>query len=158
MDITFKTEDGTFNLRVCAMMLHDGRILAMKDERSPYYYLPGGRVKLGEELEKAVLREVAEELGVEGEIVRPLWVNQGFFTEDVSGEKYHELCVYYLVDITQTGLPELGERFERFEQGRRNRFEWLAFERLKDEYFYPVFLREKIWELPSEVTFLANCD
>ena len=26
----------------------DGKILAMHDDRSPYFYLPGGRVKLGE--------------------------------------------------------------------------------------------------------------
>ncbi len=34
-----------FNYRVCGIMFHDDRILAMHDERSPYCYLPGGRVK-----------------------------------------------------------------------------------------------------------------
>ena len=29
-------------------MISDGKILAMHDERSPYYYLPGGRVAIGE--------------------------------------------------------------------------------------------------------------
>ena len=99
MDITFKTEQGRFNYRVCAVMLHNEKILAMRDERSPYYYLPGGRVSLHETAQEAVMREVREELGVSAEIARPLWLNQSFFIEDVSGEKYHELCLYFLMDI-----------------------------------------------------------
>lgn len=64
MDISFKTGNQKFNYRVCAMMISDGKILAMHDERSPYYYLPGGRVAIGETAENAVIREVQEELGV----------------------------------------------------------------------------------------------
>ena len=58
MDISFKTEDGRFNYRVCAIIIHDGKILAMKNERTPYYFLPGGRVGLHETAEVAVLREL----------------------------------------------------------------------------------------------------
>ena len=102
MDITFKTEEGRFNYRVCAIIIHDGKILAMHDERSPYFYLPGGRVALHETAEVAVLRELKEEFDIDAGIVRPLWLNQSFFTEDVSKEKYHELCLYFLVDVTKT--------------------------------------------------------
>ena len=38
------------------MIISDGKILAMHDERSPYYYLPGGRVEMGETAESAVIR------------------------------------------------------------------------------------------------------
>ena len=62
MDISFKAGNEKFNYRVCAMIISDGKILAMQDERSPYYYLPGGRVMLGETAEEAVIREVQEEL------------------------------------------------------------------------------------------------
>lgn len=48
MDISFKTADGVFNYRVAAIILRENKILAMHDERSPYYYLPGGRVSLYE--------------------------------------------------------------------------------------------------------------
>ncbi len=51
----------------------------MQDEESPYYYLPGGRVSLNETTEKAILREIKEELKIDAKIVRPLWLNQGFF-------------------------------------------------------------------------------
>lgn len=48
MDISFNQENQKFNYRVCAMIISGNRILAMHDERSPYFYLPGGRVKIGE--------------------------------------------------------------------------------------------------------------
>ena len=91
MDITFETEAGRFNYRVCAVLLDRGRILAMHDERSPYFYLPGGRVRMGERAEDAVLREVREELGIEARIERPLWLSQAFFIEDVDRTDFHEL-------------------------------------------------------------------
>jgi len=152
MDITFKTESGVFNCRACALILSGGKILAMRDGRSPYYYLPGGRVHVGETAEEAVIREVREELGVEAKIERALWLNQAFFTEDVSGDRYHELCVYFLMDISGTDLLSRGESFTGAETGRIHRFEWLAFERLKDEYFYPRFLQEDIFRLPDRFT------
>ena len=158
MDISFRTVDGVFNDRVCGMIISNGKILAMHDQRSPYYYLPGGRVQIGETYEEAVLRELHEELGIAASIDRPLWLNQGFFTEDVDHLRYHELCLYFLMDISKTDLLSRGESFicTDAEGGKTLRFEWLPFERLKDEYFYPLFLKEKIFDLPDTLTLLAN--
>ena len=60
MDISYNCENQKFNYRVCAVIINDDKILAMQDERSPYYYLPGGRVSLNETAEKAILREIKE--------------------------------------------------------------------------------------------------
>ena len=156
MDITFITGNEKFNYRVCAMMISDGKILAMRDDRSPYYYLPGGRVAFGETAENAVIREVQEELGVTPKIVRPLWLNQAFFTEDVDHLNYHELCIYFLMDISDTDLLARGEIFTAKEGHRTHVFEWLEFERLNDEYFYPIFLKKEIFNLPNEFTIRAE--
>ena len=129
------------------MIISDNRILAMHDERSPYFYLPGGRVTMGETAEQAVIREMQEELGITPKIIRPVWLNQAFFTEDVDNLFYHELCIYFLMDISETDLLNNGDKFTKTEGKRTHVFE---FSRLKDEYFYPLFLKEEIFNLPSE--------
>lgn len=152
MDISFNQENQKFNYRVSAMIISENRLLAMHDERSPYFYLPGGRVKMGETAEQAVVREIWEELGVTLKIARPLWLNQAFFTEDVDGIRYHELCIYFLIDISNTDLLERGNSFTLTEGKHTHTFEWLAFDSLKDEYFYPIFLKKQIFDLPKTFT------
>ncbi len=140
MDITFETEAGRFNYRVCAVLLDRGRILAMHDERA----------------EDAVLREVREELGIEARILRPLWLSQSFFNEDVVRVDYHELCLYFLLDAAGTDLLSRGDRFRGPELRHVHDFEWLPFERLKDEYFYPLFLKTEIFHLPEQLTLRTD--
>ena len=152
MDISFNQENQKFNYRVCAMIISENRLLAMHDECSPYFYLPGGRVKMGETAEQAVVREIWEELGVTLKIARPLWLNQAFFTEDVDGIRYHELCIYFLMDISNIDLLERGDSFTLTEGKHTHTFEWLAFDSLKDEYFYPIFLKKQIFDLPKTFT------
>ena len=158
MDISYQTGGQKFNYRVCALFLNDGRILAMRDERSPYYYLPGGRVKLGETAEDAILREVREELGIGPRIARPLWLNQAFFTEDVDGLRYHERCLYFLMEHETTGLWKRGLRFSGCERRHSHVFEWLAFERLEETYFYPLFLKREIFSLPETLTLRTDVE
>ena len=104
MDISFKTQEGRFNYRVCGVVIRSGKLLAMQDGRTPYSYLPGGRVQLHETAEAAILREMREETGLDAQIVRPLWLNQAFFVEEASAERFHEICLYYLLDLP--GIPE----------------------------------------------------
>ena len=152
MDIEFDFGRERFKYRVCAVIINEGSILAMHDERSPYYYLPGGKVRMGETAEEAVVREVREELEIEPKLVRPLWFTQSFFREDVDGLDYHELCIYYLLDVSDTGLADRGPCFTLTEGRHTHDFEWLEFERLRDEYFYPLFLKTEIFSLPEELT------
>lgn len=152
MDISFKVDHDKFNYRVCAIIIADSKILAMHDERSPYFYLPGGRVKLGETAEQAIVREIEEELNITAKIIRPLWLNQAFFKEEVDNLNYHELCIYFLMDITHTKLLENGDKFTLLERHHRHHFEWLKFESLKNQYFYPIFLKEAIFNLPRAFT------
>ena len=156
MDISFKTSEGRFNYRVCAIITHEGKLLAMKDDGIGHYYLPGGRVHMHETTDEAVLREMREELEIEAKISRPLWLNQSFFVLDSTQEKFHEVCLYYLIDISETGLLARGECFTREEEGHVHEFVWLPFEQLRDEYLYPLFIKEQIFNLPETLTLMTE--
>ena len=158
MDLTFKTEKGYFNYRACAIIINDNKLLAMKNNLTPFYFLPGGRVTLNESCEDAVLREVKEELGIDAKITRPLWFAQQFFIDDGSGDKFHELCIYFLVDISGTDLLERGIKFDGIVTKHQERFEWIEFDRLKNEYLYPLFIKEKIYNLPKNFEILTESE
>ncbi|MGI6392192.1 MAG: NUDIX domain-containing protein [Candidatus Izemoplasmatales bacterium] len=57
-DLSFNLDNCRFNYRACAVIIHNNKILAMHDENSPYFYLPGGRAQFGETVEDAVLRKL----------------------------------------------------------------------------------------------------
>lgn len=156
MDITFKTEGTRFNLRAAAVIMNENRVLAMSDERSPYFYLPGGKIALGETAEEAALRELREELGIEAKVVRPLYIAQSFFTEEGSGESFHEICFYILIDCSDTDLISRGKSFIIKERHHTLEFRWLDVDSLENEYFYPTFLRERMKKLPEGVEIITE--
>ena len=156
MDISFKTGEGRFNYRVCGIIVHDGKLLVMKDDGIGHYYLPGGRVQMHETTDMAVLREMREELLIDAKIDRPLWLNQSFFTLDGTQERFHELCLYYLMDVSETDLLLRVESFSREEGGHIHTFKWMPFEHLQDEYIYPLFIKEQIFNLPETLTMMTE--
>ena len=157
MDISYTTGTDKFNYRVASVIISNEKILVMKDERSPYFYLPGGRVQMGETAEHAILRELDEELHIKNpEIVRPLWLVQNYFTEDVDKLNYHEICIYFLMDISKTDLLNKGDRFTLYEGRHIHNFEWLSFDDLQTSYFYPGFLKKEIYNLPDYFTIRTD--
>jgi ADP-ribose pyrophosphatase YjhB (NUDIX family) len=156
MDISFKTDEGIFNFRVCGVITNNNKLLAMHDERSPYYYLPGGRVKLHETCEDAITRELQEELNINVHNIKPIWMCQNYFTEDVNHEKYHEICIYYLIDVSETSLDLNANEFICNEGTKKLMFEWLKFTDLKSKYLYPLFIKDKIFSIPQNMEMIVE--
>ena len=117
MDLTFQTDVGRFNYRVAGVLIHENRLLVMTDERSPYYYLPGGRVSMNEESTMAIKREIKEELDVEVEATQLLWIVENFFVEQQSQEQFHEIGMYYLLQLTEEDILKRGQEFNMNEGG-----------------------------------------
>jgi ADP-ribose pyrophosphatase YjhB (NUDIX family) len=62
-DISWSGSGGTFNLRVAAIITSGEKILLCTVGQLGYWFLPGGRIRLGESSRAALARELAEELG-----------------------------------------------------------------------------------------------
>ena len=150
MDVTFQTDVGRFNYRVAGVLIHEKRLLVMTDERSPYYYLPGGRVSMNEESTMAIKREIKEELDVEVEATQLLWIVENFFVEQQSQEQFHEIGMYYLLQLTEEDILKRGQEFIMNEGGyKKLSFLWLPLEKIKHLNIYPLFLKERIMNLPQ---------
>ncbi|MTP71793.1 NUDIX domain-containing protein [Turicibacter sanguinis] len=150
MDVTFQTDVGRFNYRVAGVLIHENRLLVMTDERSPYYYLPGGRVSMNEESTMAIKREIKEELDVEVEATQLLWIVENFFVEQQSQEQFHEIGMYYLLQLTEEDILKRGQEFIMNEGGyKKLSFLWLPLEKIKHLNIYPLFFKERIMNLPQ---------
>jgi ADP-ribose pyrophosphatase len=142
MDISFKTEAGRFNYRVAGIITNGNKLLIMRDEHSPIYYIPGGRVHMNELSEEAIVREIKEELECDVKVNRMLWVHENFFHEDYYNEDFHEICFYYLLDMLDDRLLQKGDEFILTENGRHTlTFKWVDMDKIKDLDIYPELVR-----------------
>ncbi len=154
MDCSFKTEKGRFNYRVGGIISQADKLLMMKNSRDPYYYSVGGRVKMHESLEEAVLREIREETGQEARIDRLAFIHENFFISSVTGESFHELCFYYYVELEAS--PDL-DRISYTADGVPERLCLIDLKDLDQENIFPEFFKDGLYK-SQEVIHVVDKD
>lgn len=81
-----------------AIIVDDDKILVCKsNDNPPIYYLPGGHLKMGEEMEQGLKREIKEETGVEIKNLKFLEFFENPFTHN--NIYHHEINFLYQVDL-----------------------------------------------------------
>jgi len=91
-DISWSTGPGTFNLRVAGIITRGDEILLCSVHGLGYWFLPGGRIRLGEPSAAALARELDEELGHELPAGRLALIVENIFTDQAP---QHEVGLYY---------------------------------------------------------------
>lgn len=152
-DLTFKTDHGRFNYRVGAIIINDNKLLMVKNANAPYYYSVGGRVKLNETAEEAVVREVLEETGVTFKIDRLAFIHENFFVEEVTKEPFHELSFFFIMKHNES-LNIICSSFT--EQGSLEFLEWLPIEKLGGIHLFPEFFKSKLLNSVNSIEHIVT--
>lgn len=107
-DMTVPCADGIINIRVGAIIMKNGKLLMVGNERSDYLYSVGGRVKFRETAEEAIVREVEEETGVRLEIDSLAFVHENYYYGDVPSKQdklVYELSFFFLMKVPDDFEP-----------------------------------------------------
>jgi len=155
--ITFNRGGNRFNYRVAGIALDNHRVLLHTTEKDDFWSFPGGRVEMGEASIQALVREMQEELNVDIEVIRPLWIVENFF--GYAGQNYHEICFYYLMQFPERSLYlDKNESFSGIENDLE--FQWFAAnpDVLEDLPLLPSFLQNSLGNLPVSVQHFVYGD
>ena len=95
-------ENKEFAIRVRAVIYHENKLLVVKHLKElDFYALPGGKLEYGEKIQDCLKREIFEELGIQPQVSRLLYINNfidtnnkqsiEFFFEVTNAEDYLDI-------------------------------------------------------------------
>ena len=141
-DMCVSCDDGILNIRVGAIIMKNGKILMVGNERSDYLYSVGGRIKFGETAEEAVVREVLEETGVKMEIDRLGFVHENYFYGDAPtnlGKLIYEISFFFYMK-TPVDFTPVSDSFT--EDNCEEYLRWVSLD--EDIKIYPTFFKTEL--------------
>ena len=141
-DMTVQCDDGFISIRVGAIILKDGKLLMVGNQRSDYLYSVGGRIKFGETAEEAVVREVFEETGVKMEIDRLGFIHENYFFGDSpakQGKLIYEISFFFYMKVPNDFAPKCDSFTE---DDSKEYLKWISPN--DEQRFYPDFFRTEL--------------
>ena len=147
-------DDGILNIRVGAIIMKDGKLLMVGNERADYLYSVGGRIKFGETAEEAVVREVFEETGVKMEIDRLGFIHENYFYGDSSsnlGKLIYEISFFFYMNVPCDFAP-ISSSFT--EDNSKEHLKWVSLD--EDIKMYPEFFRTELKNLTDSVNHFVS--
>lgn len=126
-----------FSVRISgyAILIHEGKILLVNTKSSGKYYLPGGKVEIGEKIEEAIRREVKEEAGIEIEVEKFFTFKESYFYYDPDDLAWQNYSFFFICKPLSFKLSE--DNQVEFDEAYKP--EWIEISRLKkDAFSYPA--------------------
>lgn len=148
MDLSLNVGDQKLNIRAACFIQHDNKILFHKDIAADYYCSIGGRIKIGENSEETIKREIMEELHKEIEITGYATTLENFFEMD--GKKYHEYMFIYHAEFKDDEDKKITESLKNCEGEDNLIYDWLDIDKIDEYPIMPVVLKDVIkeWKFP----------
>jgi ADP-ribose pyrophosphatase YjhB (NUDIX family) len=134
-------------IKVLLLIEHKGKLLLNKGQDSvkkeTFYRFVGGSVKFGETTEKALRREIREELNSEIENLKFLQVVENIFTYE--GEKCHEIIFLYKGDLSNKNIYQ--QKFIPIPDARGFPAEWVPISDILEGkiILYPTFNHKQLF-------------
>ncbi len=144
-DMTAPCGDGLINIRVCAIIQKNGRLLMAYSDDAEYLYTVGGRVKFGETAGQAIVREVFEETGVKLGIDRLGFIQENYFYGDVpsnKGKLIYEVDYFFYMKVPEDFKPV--DMY--FKEGDNTEHLCWIDPMTEKRQFYPEFFRTELFE------------
>lgn len=145
---------GMLNIRAGAIIMKNGKVLMAGNSRTDYLYSVGGRIKMGETAEDAVMREVLEETGVKMEIDRLGFVHENYFYGDSAnnrGKAIYEISFFFYMKVPENFSP-VCESFT--DDGGEEFLKWVSPE--SNVKLYPQFFKTELKHPCSSVKHIVT--
>lgn len=154
-DLCVACQDGILNIRVDAIIMANGNVLMVGNDRANYLYSVGGRIKFGETAEEAVVREVWEETGVKMEVDRLGFVQENYFYGDSPsnlGKIIYEISFYFYMKMPDAFAPVCKSFTE--EDNSQAHLQWVLLD--TDQKLYPEFFKTELLHPASTVKHIVT--
>ena len=142
MDITLNVEDYLLNVRASGIIIHDNKILLHKNINEEHYALIGGRVAIGESSEKALKREVMEEMGKEVKIIEGLTTVENFF--EMKGSKYYEILFVHRLEFKDEKDKKIVDTIKNVEGKDYLIYEWIDIDEIDKYPLRPKVIKDML--------------
>ena len=156
-NVHFEKNNYVFNYRVAAIIKKGDKILVQRQKQVSYFSLLGGRCEMGEDSITAIKRELKEETGLDGEVIKPIGIIENFFINSYNNKNYHEIFFAFDVELTDKSIYEKEEIYN-IEEGVKDDvvYIWKSIDELMSSDFRPSVLLNIIKK--DEFTHIVNVD
>lgn len=128
-----------FEIIVRGLIMNRGRILVCKTEGRDYFFLPGGHVEFGENMRKALVRELDEELGIKPLKTKFIGTVENIFLQN--NKQNHEINFVFTTEIEEDEIEAKEDHLS---------FRWFLPHDLIEEKFVPPVLRDAVLKWISD--------
>ena len=142
MDLTVVLDNKKLNIRACAVIIHENKLLVHNNINESHIALVGGRVKIGESSEQTLKREILEEMGKEIEILEYVSTIENFF--DADDMPYHEIMFVYRADFKNEEDKKILDTIHNVEGEDELRYDWIDLDKIDEYPLKPKVLKEMI--------------